>query len=194
MNLTHKTLLIAAGLALPGLALAHPGHEHASGLLSGLVHPLFGLDHLLAMLAVGLWGAQLGGRARWALPVLFVGVMLLGGCLGLAGLALPGVEHGIVASVVVLGLALLWARQIPLAYSSLLVAAFALFHGHAHGTEMPGEASAGLYALGFAVATAALHLAGLRIGLWLKGRDGMLVSRVVGAGIGLVGLGMAVSM
>lgn len=194
MNLTRKTLLVAAGVALPGLALAHPGHEHASGLLSGLAHPLLGLDHLLAMLAVGLWGAQLGGRARWALPVLFLGIMAAGGGMGLAGLALPGGEQGIVASVVVLGLALLWARQIPLAYSGLLVAAFALFHGHAHGTEMPAESSAGLYALGFVLATAALHLSGLRFGLWLQRRDGMLVSRVVGAAIGLVGLSMAAAL
>lgn len=191
--LRTQLLVAAAALALPGLALAHPGHEHASGLLSGLAHPLFGLDHLLAMLAVGLWGAQLGGRARWALPVMFVGVMLLAGGLGLAGLPLPGVEHGIVASVVVLGLALLWAGKLPLAPSAALVGAFAVFHGHAHGTEMPAEASALLYALGFAIATAALHIGGLLLGSWLQRRDALLVSRIAGAIIGLTGVGMVVA-
>lgn len=181
-------------LAAPGLAHAHPGHDNVSGLISGLGHPLFGLDHLLAMLAVGLWGAQLGGRARWLLPVLFVGVMLLGGTLAMLGLSVPAVEPGIVASVVVLGLFLLWARQVPLVISAVLVSVFALFHGVAHGAEMPLEASALTYALGFAVATAALHLIGLLGGRWLQQRSWPLVSRVMGAVIGVVGLSMAAGL
>jgi urease accessory protein len=189
-----QSLVILGALALPSLAFAHPGHEHASGLLSGLAHPLFGFDHLLAMLAVGLWGAQLGGRARWALPVMFVAVMLLGGGLGLAGFGLPGVEQGILASVVVLGLALLWARKVSLTYSAGLVGLFALSHGHAHGVEMPVGASAALYALGFATATAALHITGVRLGAWLQRRDAMVLSRIAGAAIGLLGLGMAATM
>ena len=195
MSATFTRMLVpAACLLLPGLAQAHPGHVEMSGLASGLAHPLFGLDHLLAMLAVGLWGAQLGGSARWALPVLFVAVMLAGGGLGMAGLGLPAVEHGIVASVVVLGLLLLAARRVPLAYSGVLVGAFALFHGHAHGTEMPVHSSAALYALGFAAATAALHVAGLLMGGWLQRRDWPLATRVAGAAIGLTGLGMAAGL
>ncbi len=189
-----RKLLPMAGLLIPGLAHAHPGHMDMSGLASGLAHPLFGLDHLLAMLAVGLWGAQLGGSARWTLPLLFVVVMLAGGGLGMMGLGLPGVEQGIVASVVVLGLLLLAARRVPLAYSGILVGAFALFHGHAHGTEMPIHSSAALYALGFAAATAALHAAGLLMGSWLQQRDWPLVSRVAGAAIGLSGLGMVAGL
>lgn len=190
---SSRLLLLVGAFALPGLAYAHPGHENMSGLLSGLGHPLFGLDHLLAMLAVGLWGAQLGGQARWLLPVLFVGVMLAGGALSMFGLAVPAVEPVIVASVLMLGLFLLWARQVPLLVSGTLVSIFALFHGAAHGTEMPLQVSAMTYALGFALATAGLHLVGLLAGAWLQQRSWPLVSRVMGALIGLAGVGMVVA-
>jgi len=193
-GLSSRLMLLVGVLAIPGLAHAHPGHENMSGLVSGLGHPLFGLDHLLAMLAVGFWGAQLGGKARWLLPVLFVGVMLAGGSLAMLGLSVPAVEPGIIASVVVLGLFLLWARQVPLAVSAALVSVFALFHGVAHGAEMPLEASAMTYALGFAVATAGLHLLGLLAGAWLQQRSWPVVSRVMGAVIGAVGLSMAAGM
>lgn len=193
-GLSSRLMLLVGVLAIPGLAHAHPGHENMSGLVSGLGHPLFGLDHLLAMLAVGLWGAQLGGKARWLLPVLFVGVMLAGGSLAMLGLSVPAVEPGIIASVVVLGLFLLWARQVPLAVSAALVSVFALFHGVAHGAEMPLEASAMTYALGFAVATAGLHMLGLLAGAWLQQRSWPVVSRFMGAVIGVVGLSMAAGM
>ena len=193
-GLSSRLMLLVGVLAIPGLAHAHPGHENVSGLVSGLGHPLFGLDHLLAMLAVGFWGAQLGGKARWLLPVLFVGVMLAGGSLAMLGLSVPAVEPGIIASVVVLGLFLLGARQVPLAVSAALVSVFALFHGVAHGAEMPLEASAMTYALGFAVATAGLHLLGLLAGAWLQQRSWPVVSRVMGAVIGAVGLSMAAGM
>lgn len=190
---TLKTLLLCASLGLPAMAHAHPGHMIMEGWLAGLTHPLFGLDHLLAMLAVGLWGAQLGGRARWLLPVLFVVVMLVGGALGIAGMALPAVESGIVTSVLVLGLMLLWARQLPLMASASLVAVFALFHGHAHGTEMPLDAAAGTYAAGFALATAGLHLFGLGLGQWLRQINAAVLSRTFGALIGLAGVGMVLA-
>ncbi|MCL5043623.1 MAG: HupE/UreJ family protein [Gammaproteobacteria bacterium] len=190
MHNTGRLLLLAGALAVPGLAHAHPGHETLHGLFSGLGHPLFGFDHLLAMLAVGLWGAQLGGRARWLLPVLFVGVMLSGGALGMLGVSIPVVEPGIIASVVALGLFLLWARQVPLLASGALVSLFALFHGVAHGTEMPLQVSALTYALGFALATAALHIVGLQAGSWLQRQSWPLVTRTLGALIGLAGLGM----
>ncbi|WP_394244307.1 HupE/UreJ family protein [Halopseudomonas laoshanensis] len=191
---SSRLMVLVGVLAIPGLAHAHPGHENVSGLLSGLGHPLFGLDHLLAMVAVGLWGAQLGGKARWLLPALFVGVMLIGGGLAMAGLSVPAVEPGIVASVVVLGLFLLWARQVPLVVSAALVSIFALFHGVAHGAEMPLAASALTYALGFAVATAGLHLAGLLAGGWLQQRSLPVVSRIMGAAIGAIGLSMVAGM
>ncbi|WP_022962446.1 HupE/UreJ family protein [Halopseudomonas pelagia] len=191
---SSRLMVLVGVFAIPGLAHAHPGHENVSGLMSGLGHPLFGLDHLLAMLAVGLWGAQLGGKARWMLPLLFVGVMLVGGALAMLGLSVPGVEPGIVASVVVLGLFLLWARQVPLAISAALVSIFALFHGVAHGAEMPLQASAMTYALGFAVATAGLHMVGLLAGAWLQQRSWPVVSRVMGAVIGAVGISMAAGM
>ncbi|SDU05218.1 HupE/UreJ family protein [Halopseudomonas salegens] len=190
---SRRLPLLVGALTIPTLAHAHPGHESMDGLLSGLGHPLFGLDHLLAMLAVGLWGAQLGGRARWLLPLLFVGVMLAGGALAMVGVSVPAVEPGIIASVVVLGLFLLWARQVPLLVSGALVSTFALFHGVAHGTEMPLQASAMTYALGFVVATAGLHLVGLLAGGWLQRQSWSLVPRVMGALIGLVGLGLAVA-
>ena len=158
-GLSSRLMLLVGVLAIPGLAHAHPGHENMSGLVSGLGHPLFGLDHL-AML----------------------------------GLSVPAVEPGIIASVVVLGLFLLWARQVPLAVSAALVSVFALFHGVAHGAEMPLEASAMTYALGFAVATAGLHMLGLLAGAWLQQRSWPVVSRVMGAVIGVVGLSMAAGM
>ena len=125
-------------------ALAHTGAEHAFSFASGFKHPFTGLDHMLAMVAVGLWAGLNGGRALWAWPVAFVGVMVLGGALGISGFAVPMVEAGILASVVVLGLLVLAAAKLPVAAGAILVAAFALLHGHAHGAELPGEAAAAI--------------------------------------------------
>lgn len=195
MTLLNKRLgLIAALALLPGLAQAHPGHD-VSGLAAGITHPLMGMDHLLAMVAVGLCGAKLGGVARWLLPLLFVSVMLLGGALAMAGVHLPGVELGIVGSVIVLGALLVVVQRGQTAPVALLVAGFALFHGHAHGAEMPAAAGALSYALGFAVATAVLHAAGLFGGLWLQERKAArVVMGSLGALISLAGVGMAVGM
>src|SRR5579883_978366 len=146
---SFKTTSLLALLALvPVLASAHPGHG-THGFASGFSHPLLGLDHILAMVAVGLWAAQLGGRSLWAVPATFVGVMSVGGMLGLLGVPLPMVEAGILASVLILGLFIATAVRLPLAASMLLVGAFALFHGHAHGTEIPATASGLTYGLGF---------------------------------------------
>ncbi|THF63030.1 HupE/UreJ family protein [Pseudothauera nasutitermitis] len=159
-------VLIPLGLALAsGSALAHPGHETAS-FFSGFSHPLGGPDHLLAMLAVGLYAARQAGRQRWALPAAFVLAMLAGAGLGALGLALPAVETGIAASVLVLGLLIAFAARLPMAAAVVLVAAFALFHGHAHHAEM-GDGTLAAYAVGFALATALLHGAGYLIGRWL---------------------------
>ena len=190
MNLlVSSSIALLALLCMPLLAQAHPGHAETTGLALGLAHPIGGLDHLLAMLAVGLWASQLGGSARWLMPVLFVGFMLVGAGLGMNGFALPMVEQGIVASVVVLGLLLLWAKRLPLAAGATLVTAFAMLHGLAHGAEMPVSSNAMLYMAGFAVSTALLHLAGMGAGAW---RSGML-SRFIGAAIAVAGVGLALT-
>lgn len=190
MNLlVSRSITLLALLCTPLLAQAHPEHAHVGGLALGLSHPVGGLDHLLAMLAVGLWASQLGGRARWLMPVLFVGFMLIGAGLGMNGLALPMVEQGIVASVVVLGLLLLWAKRLPLAPGATLIAVFAMMHGVAHGAEMPVSTDAMLYMAGFAISTALLHLAGMGAGAW---RSGML-SRFIGAAIAIAGVGLALT-
>lgn len=161
MNL--KRLFPALALLLsPALAFAHPGHG-ANGLMAGIGHPLGGLDHLLAMLAVGLWAAQQQGAARWALPCTFVGTLLIGGLLGFAGLNLPARESAIAASVLALGLAVALAVRPPLSLAIAATALFALFHGVAHGLELPEMSSPWAYAAGFVAATAALHAAGYAV-------------------------------
>ena len=158
--MTLKRILGTLALLLPPtLAFAHPGHGD-NGLIAGISHPLGGLDHLLAMLAVGLWAAQQQGAARWVLPCTFVGTLLMGGLLGFEGLNLPALESGIAASVLALGLAVALAVRPPLSVAVAATALFALFHGVAHGLELPEMSSPWTYAAGFVVATAALHAAG----------------------------------
>jgi urease accessory protein len=169
-------------------ALAHPQSGGAAGLLSGLSHPVSGLDHVLAMVAVGLWGAQLGPPAVWLLPVTFPMVMALGGTLGLVGVHLPGVEIGIALSAIGLGAAVLFQARPKLGIAAALVGFFAIFHGHAHGTELPPGANGMLYSIGFVVATGLLHATGIGIGLihrWPAGRSAL---RVAGAIVALAGL------
>lgn len=153
-------------LAAAAPAFAHPGHDAATaGFAAGLLHPLLGLDHLLAMLVVGIWAAQLGGRARALVPASFVALMALGGLAAMNGYAPPRIEAGIAASLLVLGLLVTLRGRLPVAAAMALTAAFALFHGAAHGLELPRLAAPGAYAFGFGLATAALHGAGLLIGL-----------------------------
>ncbi|WP_119418569.1 HupE/UreJ family protein [Desertibaculum subflavum] len=173
-------------LASAGAAAAHTGHGATEGFAQGFAHPLLGLDHLLAMIAVGLWGARIGGRARWLVPAAFVGVMALGGVIGVAGFGLPLVELGIVGSVLVLGLLVAAAPQPPLWAPAAIVALFALFHGHAHGTEMPEAVSGLAYSLGFVLATALLHSLGLMLGLLVAGRS-PLALRLGGGAIAACG-------
>ena len=156
-----RIFLISLAL-LPTMAMAHPGHGEGAALLSGLTHPLGGLDHVLAMLAVGLWAGITGARAISALPLAFVAAMIAGGALGAMGMGLPMVEPMILASVILTGALAALALRPGLAASLALVAAFGLFHGHAHGTEGPASGLA-VYALGFAAATMALHLAGIAL-------------------------------
>jgi urease accessory protein len=173
-------------------ALAHTGLEHAFSLASGFAHPWTGLDHMLALLAVGLWAGLNGGRALWAWPAAFVGAMLVGGALGIAGLSMPLAEPGILASVVVLGLLVLTAARLPVALGVALVAAFALLHGHAHGAELPGGAAAATYAAGFALATALINAIGIGIAALSRNDRGRLCVRGAGAAVAALGVALAV--
>jgi urease accessory protein len=169
--------MVAAVLLLPSLAVAHISQgDIAGGFLSGLMHPVLGPDHVIAMVAVGLWGAQLGQPAIWALPVTFPLVMAFGGLLGLLGIPLPAVEIGIAASAIVLGAMVMLAARPPLWVAAVLVGVFAIFHGYAHGVELPQSANALAYSLGFVVATGSLHALGIAIGAvnrWPAGSRGL---------------------
>ncbi len=184
--------LVVIASALAGPALAHTGVGAVHGFGAGLLHPLFGVDHLLAMVAVGLWAGLTGGRARLAYPLAFVGMMVLSGLWGMSGAALPGVEIGIAVSVVVLGLAIALRATPPLAAGAAACAIFAIFHGHAHGAELPQGASGLGYALGFVLATAALHGAGLALAELLAARAPLL-ARVAGGGLALAGVAILAS-
>lgn len=168
-------------------ALAHTGHGSVEGFAHGLLHPLTGLDHILAMVAVGLWAGLVGGRARFAYPAAFVGMMVVAGIWGMSGGQLAGVEIGIALSVVILGLAIALKASPPLAAGALACAIFAIFHGFAHGAELPENASGLGYAIGFVIATAALHGAGLVLASGLAARAPLL-ARVAGGGLVLAGV------
>ncbi|MCC6128727.1 MAG: HupE/UreJ family protein [Acidobacteria bacterium] len=181
-----KSFTVATAL-WPALAWAHVGQGRAEGFLAGLSHPVSGLDHVLAMVAVGLWGAQLGAPAIWLLPVTFPMVMAFGGMLGLAGVPLPGVEAAIALSGVLLGLAVLAEFRPPLPVAAAIVGFFAVFHGHAHGVELPAGASGLTYSIGFVVATGLLHAGGIGIGLIHRWTWGRLLLRGAGACVAVAG-------
>lgn len=184
-----RTLSMASLLALAASpALAHTGIGEAHGFIHGFEHPIGGLDHILAMVTVGLLASMLGGRALWLVPMSFVAMMLVGGALGMAGVEVPFVELGIVGSVVVLGAAVAFGRPWPLGLAMALVGVFAVFHGHAHGAEMPGDARAAFYAIGFALATALLHGVGIVVGLAF-GRY-PVANRLAGGAIAIAGVGL----
>lgn len=180
-------MIVAAGQG----AFAHTGvAPHGHGFVAGFAHPVFGLDHLAAMVAVGLWAARLGGRALWAVPAAFVTLLAGGAVVGASGLGLPAVEMVITASVVVLGLLAALGLRLPLAPAAALVAAFGVFHGHAHGAEMPALADPLAYGLGFAAATALLHAAGLGLGLMLPRTGAAWAPRLAGAAIAAFGVAL----
>jgi len=187
-SLAQRVLAAALLTAAACPALAHVEAGRAAGFLTGLAHPISGLDHVLAMVAVGLWGAQLGLPAIWILPVTFPIVMALGGLLGLLGVPLPGVEIGIAASAILLGAAVMTERRLPLYAAAALVGLFAVFHGHAHGTELPPGQSGLLYSLGFVVATGCLHALGIAVGSVHRWPAGRIALRIAGGGVGLAGL------
>ena len=180
---TFVLLLLLA--TIPGVA--HTG-SISGGLLGGLAHPIFGPDHVVAMVAVGLWGAFLGRPAIFVLPVVFPLVMAVGGALGILGVTLPGTEIAIAVSAVVLGLMVALAARPPLWAAAVLVGAFAIFHGYAHGAELPTGVDAVAYLIGFVVATGLLHLAGIALGLTVRWPAGRIVVRSVGAAIGCAGI------
>ena len=193
-----KTLLAAATAILtPGVAFAHTGVGDTSGFIHGFGHPISGLDHILAMVMVGVFAWQLGGRALWLVPMTFLVIMSIGGALGIAGIGIPFVEIGIALSVVVLGAIVAFNVKAPIAAAMGLVGLFAIFHGHAHGAEIPEDAAGFVYATGFMIATALLHLAGITAG-FLIGRAGehygSLLVRMAGGFASVAGLSLLIGI
>ena len=184
LALTVTAMTVAAMAASP--AAAHTGGTVGSW-TSGFLHPISGIDHVVAMVAVGLWGGILRAPAIWVLPVVFPMVMAFGGALGIAGVPLPDVETGIAVSGIVLGLMVLFAVRTQLWVAGVLVAVFAIFHCHAHGAELPGSANPLAYAAGFVIATGLLHLIGIAVGQLYAMPRGQYVVRGAGAAIALVG-------
>jgi urease accessory protein len=178
--------LLAGSVLAVSPAVAHTG-SMSGDFVGGFAHPLFGPDHLVAMVAVGLWGAFLGPPALWLLPIVFPLVMAVGGVIGIIGLPLPGVELWIALSAIVLGLMVALAARPPLWLAALLVGAFAIFHGHAHGAELPPGTDAVAYSVGFVVATGLLHLAGIAFGLLARWPTGRIAVRTAGGAIALAG-------
>jgi len=196
MKTNTKSLLRGLGLLAlisPTLALAHVGAGSTSGLMAGVMHPLTGLDHLAAMLAVGLWAAQLGGRALWMVPMAFVSLMSLSAALSIGGPSIPWFELGIPASVLVLGLLIATGVRMPVVAGGTLVGVFAVFHGHAHGTEMPATVSGLAYGMGFVAATILLHGCGIALGLMVRRFHAEPLARYVGGMMAAFGLYLCVA-
>jgi urease accessory protein len=182
-----ELILVVGAMLSAAPALAHTG-ESGGGFISGLAHPIFAPDHVVAMVAVGLWGAFLGVPAIWLLPVVFPLVMALGGVLGIIGMPMVAVETGIATSAIVLGLMVALAARPPLWAAAVLVGAFAIFHGYAHGKELPDGANAVAFSAGFVIATGLLHLCGIAFGLLTRWPAGRYAVRGAGGVIALVGV------
>jgi urease accessory protein len=192
-RISHKSQICFSVVAafifsLPSHALAHIEGGQASGFITGMQHPWSGLDHVLAMIAVGIWGAQLGNPAMWLLPVTFPIVMSMGATMGLLGIPLPGIEFGIASSAILLGAMVVVSVRPKLIIAALLVGFFAIFHGHAHGTELPAGQSGLLYSMGFVIATGCLHGIGIALGLVHRWPQGKLALRGAGVFISVMGV------
>lgn len=185
-----RRLLALSSVGVASVALAHPGHDHALSFGAGVLHPLSGMDHLLAMLAVGLWAAQIGGRAMWALPAAFISVLLCGAAFAMLNIPVGGVEQMIAASVVVLGMLVATRARVWTTVSAVLVGAFAFFHGYAHGLQIPAGAGAAAYVSGFAAATAALHAAGILLALSIDRWTSRAAIRWAGAAVAIAGVAL----
>ena len=185
------SILAAASVLTPVAALAHTGAGDTHGVLHGFMHPVTGLDHVLAMIAVGVLAALLGGRAIWLVPTSFVAMAAVGGALGVQGVPVPFVEFGISASVILLGLAIALPAKLPLGWTAGLVGLFGLYHGYAHGAEMPADASGFAYGVGFLAATVLLHIAGIGLGIGiahLASRSATRFAQAGGTAIALAGV------
>ena len=185
--------VLASTLLLPTAAFAHPAIGPAAGLAHGFAHPLGGIDHVLAMIAVGLLAANLGGRALWALPLAFISLMVAGGALAMAGVAIPYIEIAVALSVAVIGAAVAMQRQWPVLAAAALVGIFALFHGHAHGTELAPTMPGSAFTAGFVLATGLLHLTGIALGLGiarLGAKPARLCTQLGGGAIALTGIAL----
>jgi len=186
-------MAVFSALLSPSLAYAHVGDGGTNGIMDGMLHPLMGIDHMAAMIAVGLWAVQQGGKATWIVPLSFVTVMATASLLGATGLSLPFVEPGIAASVLVLGLLIVTAVRLPLAASIAVVALFALFHGHAHGAEMPVTAAGATYGLGFILSTALLHTTGIAVGTLAGKLETQRMIRYAGSATAAFGVYLLIS-
>ena len=186
--MARATTALVMMLLLAQTVFGHTPKGEVGGFLTGFRHPISGLDHVLAMVAVGLWGAQLGPPAIWLLPVAFPLVMALGGMLGLMGIPLPGIEYGIAVSAMLLGAAVTFEMRPRLGFAAALVGFFAIFHGHAHGTELPPGQSALLYSMGFIIATGCLHGLGIGIGSVHRWAWGQRLLRAAGAVVAMGGM------
>jgi urease accessory protein len=189
MTPRHRSSVALLLILFSATASAHEATGLAGGFTSGFMHPLLGWDHVVAMVAVGLWGAFLGSPAIWILPVVFPLVMAFGGALGVIGVPIPAVETGIAVSAVVLGLMVAAAARPSVGVAAVIVGIFAIFHGHAHGTELPGAVNPIAYSLGFVIATGLLHLGGIAFGTLAQWPAGKLLVRAGGGAIALAGLG-----
>jgi len=186
--IAQRAALVRAVLLWTQLAQAHIQKGEAAGFLTGVRHPISGLDHVLAMIAVGLWGAQLGAPAIWVLPLAFPMVMAFGGMLGLIGVPLRGIEYGIAASAILLGAAVLLQLRPPLVVAAALVGCFAVFHGYAHGTELPPGQNGLLYSMGFVIATGSLHAVGIGIGTVHRWKWGQAFVQAAGGAVAAAGV------
>ncbi len=181
--------LSCALVCISSVAYGHEGAGIAGGFVSGFAHPILGWDHVAAMVAVGLWGAFLGSPAIWILPVVFPLVMAFGGALGVMGIPIPSIETGIAVSAIVLGAMVAFAIRPPLWVAAILVGVFAIFHGHAHGTELPSAANPLAYSAGFVISTGMLHLSGIAFGLLVRWPAGKIAVRTFGVFISIAGVG-----
>lgn len=189
MRKPYILMILILCFSFSGGANAHEGASMAGGLISGFLHPALGWDHILAMVAVGLWGAFLGSPSIWILPVIFPLTMAFGGALGVVGVPVPAVETGIAASALVLGLMVAFTVRPPIYLAAMAVGCFAVFHGHAHGTELPNSASPLGYSIGFVISTGLLHLCGISFGLAVRWPAGKLAVQTAGGLIALAGIG-----
>lgn len=190
-QLDRRIVILATLLLVPSLAQAHPNGAAAVGVISGMTHPLTGFDHLLAMIGVGIFASQRGGRAIWMIPLAFISAMTLGAILGATGLAIPFAEQGIVASVLVLGVLIAAAIRLPLVASSILIGVFALFHGHTHGAEMSATTWGWLYGFGFIFTTTILHSSGVGLGVAARKMNSEKILRYAGGTMALCGIYLA---